>query len=262
MRYVLLGFVAATLSCNQADSSSMKQRSALRQSKPQLVPARFAPDSWRHFLQHLPLKNGPIVDYKGRIIPDQAKHVAIVDFDIGEGDLQQCADALIRLRAEYLFAQKAYNKIGFHFSSGHYYSWNDYCRGLRPVVRGSQLRFTTVSSCPQTYGSLRKYLNIVFSYAGTASLYKELKPCNSFAVGTVIITPGYPGHCSIIIDEARNDKGEKIFKLAESFMPAQSIYILQNPYESEAGGWYRLKKTNTIHTASYTFRQYALRTFE
>jgi hypothetical protein len=262
MRIVPFGLVLAAFSCNQANPSLIKRHAALQQPKQQLVPVRFAPDSWRHFLQHLPLKNGPIVDYKGRIIPDQAKHVAIVDFDIGEGDLQQCADALIRLRAEYLFARKAYDKIGFHFSSGHYYSWKDYCRGLRPVVRGSQLRFTTVSPCQQTYGFLRKYLNIVFSYAGTASLYSELKPCDSFAVGTVIITPGYPGHCSIIIDEARKGTGEKVFRLVESFIPAQSIYVLHNPYESDGGGWYRLKKNKVIHTASYTFRNYALRTFE
>lgn len=262
MRFILLFFVVVTFGCNDADTSLIKHSSVPQQPKQQLVPARFAPDSWRHFLQHLPLKTGPVVDYKGRMIPDQGKHVAIIDFDIGEQDLQQCADALIRLRAEYLFAKKAYDKIGFHFSSGHYYAWNDYRRGLRPVVHGSNLKFITVSPCERTYSSLRKYLNIVFSYAGTASLYNELKPCDSFAVGTVIITPGYPGHCSIIIDEAQNDAGEKVFRLAEGFMPAQSIYVLHNPYEPNAAGWYRLKKNETIHTASYTFRHYALRTFE
>lgn len=219
-------------------------------------------NTWQHFLQHLFVIDKPIVDYKGNAISYQQKHVGIIPYDVGTSDLQQCADALIRLRAEYLFQQKRYNEIGFHFVSGDYYSWSDYCKGLRPVAKGNRVRFpTTVSSSEKTHESLRRYLDIVYSYASTISLAKELKPTDDFETGTIVISAGCPGHCFIIIDEAINKEGESVYKLAEGYMPAQSIYVLRNLSEKKISPWYKLKK-GVIETASYRFEKYKLGKFE
>ena len=169
---------------------------------------RYDLSSWQYFLQHLPVINGPIVDYRGKLIEYQQKHIGIIPYDVGESDLQQCADALMRLRAEYLFQQKRYDEIGFHFVSGNYYSWNNYCKGLRPVAKGKGFKLIIASSSEKTHESLRSYLNIVYSYASTISLAKELKTAGDFEIGTVVIHPGNPGHCFIIIDEAINKAGE------------------------------------------------------
>ena len=222
---------------------------------------KYEVNSWQYFLQHLPVVDKPIVDYRGKQIGYQEKHVGIIPYDVGTSDLQQCADALMRLRAEYLFDQKRFNEIGFHFVSGNYYTWNDYCKGLRPVANGNGVKFISVAASEKTHETLRKYLDIVYSYASTISLSKELKAANDFEVGTVIIHAGSPGHCFIIIDEAINKSGEKVYKLAEGYTPAQSIYVLRNLNEDGINPWYTLKQ-GVIETASYRFDDYKLGKFE
>lgn len=217
--------------------------------------------SWPYFLQHLPEKTGPILDYRGRVVSSQQKHAVIINYDIGNRDLQQCADALMRLRAEYLFAQKRYSEIHFHFTSGQDYSFLDYCKGKIPSPSGNSIRFATASPSPLNHQSLRRYLDLVYTYAGTISLAKELRHTNRFAIGTVVITPGSPGHCFIITNEATTADGDPVYKLVEGYTPAQSIYVLQNIHEPNLGYWHRLS-TGTIKTASYTFRSYQLKAFE
>jgi hypothetical protein len=188
--------------------------------------------------------------------------VAILTYDVGRADLQQCADALIRIRAEYLYAHRRYSEIGFHFIGGGYYTWTDYSRGIRPVNRGGRLVFlSTAPASGVTHRDLRNYLDIVYTYANTVSLCKELKPADRFETGTVIIHPGSPGHCSLVIDEAVMDRRDTVYKLVEGFMPAQSIYILSNPYEPRLSPWYHLHK-GPVTTASFEFRNYYLRKFE
>jgi hypothetical protein len=179
----------------------------------------------------LPVVNQPIVYYNGKPVSNQNKNGGVIPYDVGNTDLQKCADALIRLRAEYLFEQKLYNTIGFHFTDGHYYTFNDYCKGSRPIINGNHLHFQTFTSSSKTHKSLRRYLNIVYDYASTISLAKELKDAEDFDIGTVVIHPGSPGHCFIIVDEATTATGEKVYKLVEGYSPAQSIYIVRNIFE-------------------------------
>ncbi len=259
MKVLLLALICAWFF--NCENSTRQQILPVQIKKEQLVPDTFAVDSWQHFLQHLPVKDAPILDYKGKAISNQSKHVAIINYDVGSSDLQQCADALIRLRSEYLFAQKRCDEIGFHFCSGQFYSWNMYCSGLRPRLHGNMVQWIRVSACEKNHTTLRSYLNIVFDYANTISLCKELQPAHSFTVGTVIITPGSPGHTCIIIDEATAPDKSKVYKLAEGYMPAQSIYILSNPYDEKINPWYHLH-SGVITTASFMFTDYYLKRFE
>lgn len=221
-------------------------------------------NSWPQFLQNLKLEDfgKPILKYDGSEINDQQHHVAILPYDIGTLDLQQCADALIRLRAEYLFQQKKYDKIGFEFTSGDYYSWQQYYEGYRPIINRNNVRFSksAKSTSKDSYQDFRKYLDIIYTYAGTISLSKELKTSNNkteFNIGDLIITPGSPGHVVMVVDKISN-KSQHRYALAEGFTPAQSIHILSindNP-------WFDIKPSKDISTPRYYFKNVVIKSFE
>jgi hypothetical protein len=216
--------------------------------------------AWQGWLQDLKETKGDILDFRGNRISNQSKHFALLSsFDVGSRDLQQCADALIRLRAEYLFAESKFDEISFRFTSGERFSYTDYLAGKRPAATSSRNAVYTVASSPNNHQSLRKYLDIVYTYTNTIALERDLKPASGFAIGTIVVHGGSPGHCFIIIDETTNEKGQKVYKLAESYMPAQTIYILKNAVDDSP--WHLLSK-DRITTASYDFRTFSLRKFE
>ena len=70
--------------------------------------------SFGEYLQNSPLKpkGAKILDHNQSPISNQHEHIAILDYDIGHKNLQQCADIIIRLRADYLWKQKRYQEIG------------------------------------------------------------------------------------------------------------------------------------------------------
>lgn len=219
--------------------------------------------SWENYLQNLKLQDfgKPILKYDGSEISDQKHHVGILTYDIGTTDLQQCADALIRLRAEYLFKNEKYSDIHFRFTSGDNYSWETYSKGIRPIINGNSVRFSQNGSSNQlnNYQELRKYLDIIYTYAGTISLARDLKEDNNkkeLEIGDLIITPGSPGHVVMVVDKIEK-ADQKRYALIEGYTPAQSIHIL-----SENGNpWFDLKISENIPTPRYNFKNAVIKHF-
>jgi hypothetical protein len=217
--------------------------------------------SFADWLRHLPLKEdgATVFLYDGRPKGNQAAHRGIIDIDVGDKDLQQCADAIMRLRAEYLYSRNLYDKIEFNFTSGDTARFRDWIGGMRPDVEGSRVTWRKSSPVDSSYQSLRKYLDIVFTYAGSYSLNKQLKPVpdiDSLAVGDIFIQGGFPGHAVIVVDMAtHSDTGKKIFLLAQSYMPAQDMHILKNPKDAALSPWYSVDFGETLVTPEWLFRR-------
>ncbi len=224
--------------------------------------------SMGQFLQNLKLKpsGSQILDYTGTPIDNQSEHAAVLDIDVGDKNLQQCADAVIRLRAEYLWHHNRQSEIAFHFTSGDLCRWEDYRDGVRPSITGNNVRFSKTATLDRSYANFRKYLNLVFTYAGTISLDKETRRLGTdetLEPGDILITPGSPGHVVIIVGHAKKANGKNIYLLAESYMPAQSIHIVTNPYNSSISPWYELKPTtDPVTTARFSFARGNFRRFK
>ena len=224
-------------------------------------------DSFGYFLENFKLKpyGSQILKYDGTPISTQHLHEAVFDIDTGNKDLQQCADAAIRMRAEYLYKAKKFDEIKFHFTSGDLLSWNDYKNGTRAFVNGNSVSFRKTAASDDSYQSFRNYLDLIFNYAGTISLNKETKPVtkkSDLKTGDILITPGSPGHIVFISGVCKNEKGEKLFLLSEGFTPAQSVHVLSNPFNPYFTPWYDLDiHAEETKTARYFFKPTNFRSF-
>jgi hypothetical protein len=138
------------------------------------------PDSFQDWLRHLPLKSGKasVYLYNGQPKYTQNLHVAVINIGVGTQDLQQCADAMIRLRAEYLYAQRQYSAIHFNFTSGDTASYEQWRQGYRPHIQGNRVTWQLSHRADSSYATFQRYLQTVFMYAGSASLEQELEPVN------------------------------------------------------------------------------------
>jgi len=223
-------------------------------------------NSFAQYLQNLPLKpeGTKALNYDGSEKQPNNVYIAVVNIDVGEKDLQQCADAIMRLRAEYLFQQLKYDEIKFNFTNGFTAQYIKWRQGYRISVKGNNVNWIKKYEQNTSYDEFRKYLDLVFTYAGTLSLEKELTPIqtNEIEIGSVFIKGGSPGHAVIVVDLAENKTtGEKIFLLAQSFMPAQDIQILKNPNSQNLSPWYSTKIEDTLETPEWTFKKSQLRKF-
>jgi hypothetical protein len=182
---------------------------------------------------------------------------------VGNRDLQQCADAVMRLRAEYLFRNKMYSDIHFRFVSGFNCEYTRWREGNRVALKGNAVFWQKSAGADKSYSSFLKYMETVFNYASTLSLDKELRSVElkDVQIGDVLIRGGSPGHAVIVVDMVENADGEKLVLLAQSYMPAQEIQVLMNPMNGTISPWYNLDERMKIYTAEYTFEKFQLKRF-
>ena len=224
-------------------------------------------NSFVEYLRQLPLKphGSEVLLYDGSIKSNYDIYVAVVDLDIGKRDLHQCADAVMRLRAEYLWRQKQYDQIHFNFTNGFRVDYSEWMKGKRIVVKGNKTYWTQSVSPSNNYKDFWKYMEIIFSYAGTLSLSKELKPVSidDLKIGDIFIQGGSPGHAIMVIDIAIDPlNNEKIFLLAQSYMPAQEIQILKNPNNDKISPWYSVGFGEVLETPEWIFNRTDVKRFE
>lgn len=223
-------------------------------------------NSFGVYLQHFKLKphGAQVHYYNGAVKPNDNIYDAVLDIDVGKRDLQQCADAVMRLRAEYLYKQEKYDAIHFNFTSGFRADYSRWQQGYRVSVKGNTCTWVKKTAPSNTYDSFKNYLQMVFTYAGTLSLEKEMKAAlmENMQVGDVFIKGGSPGHAVIVMDRAVNEQtGEKLFLLAQSYMPAQEIQILKNPMNPAISPWYSSKFSGPLITPEWTFQRSHLKRF-
>ncbi len=232
--------------------------------------SRIAADSssFTHWLRGLPLNpvGAPVIVYDGSARDDQSVQNGVLDIDIGNRDLQQCADAAMRLRAEYLRWRGRPDEIAFRFTSGDTARWSRWIDGWRPEVDGNSVTWRRSAPLDSSYRNFRDYLDTVFMYAGSYSLQRDLprrRSMHEMMPGDLFIDGGFPGHVVIVMDVAVHDQtGERIFLAAQGFTPAQDFHILVNANDAALNPWYRCNFGDTLITPNWEFAPGQLHYFD
>ncbi len=281
--FLAISFLTIIISCRQTDNhlaliaepTSLINNTAIVNEQGATIQTRFSPPpgftrtpvdehSFAYYLRHLPLKPaGSKVKYYNGEEKDVYAYVAVVDMSISAKDLQQCADAVMRLRGEYFYAQKQYDSICFVLTNDFETCYSEWRKGNRIAVSGNKTTWQKRAAPSNTYNDFRNYMDLVFSYAGTLSLSKTLhsKSIKDIDIGDVFIEGGFPGHAVIVLDVAVNKEGEKVFMLAQSYMPAQETQVLKNGNDESINPWYSNKIAANLVTPQWTFGIEQLKTW-
>lgn len=172
-----------------------------------------APGSFGHYLRNLPLRpRGTKVQlYTGGRANFQFLAAAVIDLPL-LSNFEQCADATLRLRAEYLWSQGQYRKIRFQNVNG---------KALRYQGGGSR-------------SSLEGYLKRAYGECSTFSVFRETepRPLNQIQPGDVLVYPARPGqkygHAMLVADVAKNSSKKIAILCIEGNTPARDLHLVRN----------------------------------
>lgn len=222
---------------------------------------KYTGDSFGAFLRELKLKKmgSPVLLYDGRE-KFFSHHISVLDIAILPQDLIQCADAVIKLRAEYLYKQKQHNKISFELTNGMEVPFSKFANGERVKVSGNKTSWVKGNyKTGNDRDVFDEYLKFIYIYAGTLSLSKQMPKADikAIKIGDVFLQGGSPGHAVLVVDMAvHQESGEKIMMLAQSYMPSQELHILKN--YSFVSPWYKVKDA-TLITPEWIFKKGSLK---
>jgi hypothetical protein len=190
-------------------------------------------DSFGSFLRGLKLSNNNTVYLFDGTKKDYQNQYAVIAIPL-DGELEQCADFVMKLRMLYLKTQSK-DMVFYDNEDGVY-------------------------KLSYPYNNFNNYKQRVFGMCGTMSLSKHLLPrdMKEIAIGDVFIKGGFPGHVQIVIDVVEDTEGHKLFMLAEGYTPAQSPHIVKNI--NDESPWFS-NEENTIASTGYTFTSDQLMTW-
>lgn len=144
-------------------------------------------------------------------------HARVIELDLVPGDLQQCADSAIRVRAEW--QRSVGQSPSFHATSGDPLPWSRFAAGERPYERDNKIAWKAGSS-----REWDDWLAAVFMWAGTLSLQYDTVAVAEPQPGDIVVKGGSPGHAVLLLDVAkRGDQTVVLF--AEGYMPAQDFHV-------------------------------------
>lgn len=185
---------------------------------------KYEQGSYAFYIQNLNLKSDKtVLTYQKKDISSSYNVFHVIDMPLlFKSDLEQCADYVMRLWAEYHKENKILNKLYLFDYTGKKKLYYD-----------------------ASYGSFNNYLLKIFNYSNSYSLKAGCKVIDVKVLrpGDMIVqnNNGGIGHVSIILNIASNKNNEKLYLVGYSFMPAQEIHIEKAVDQFGVDGWFTIE---------------------
>lgn len=275
-RVALLSLIFAAVACGDSGSSADRSRPPTTSTDPAArsrLATRFVPPSG---FARVPVESGSFAGYlrelelrtdRDYVLTHAGDRVdsasaAVATLGIGTRDLQQCADSIMRLHAEWSWATGRADEVAYHFVSGDVSRWKDWREGERFRIRGSAVDRVRTARPDDSHDNFERYLFHVFAYAGTASMARDSSavPIHAARPGDFFVQPGSPGHAVVILDLAEHPDGRRVALLGQGFMPAQDFHVIAGSGEAVlARVWFTLPTDEHGIVATPSWRPFAAR---
>lgn len=215
------------------DESPREALSARLAPPPGFTREAVAAGGFGEFLRALPLEppGARVIAYDGSTVlaGDDRRVAAVVALDVGRADLQQCADSIVRLHAEWRWSQGARDHA-YAAAASLPLPLARFVAGERVVARGAALEWRPLARRRTLDHALfREYLDTVFAWANTGSLARDARVVDKerLRAGDFFVLPGAPGHAVLVLDVATHPDGRRVALIGQGFMPAQSFHVLR-----------------------------------
>ena len=212
------------------------------------------PGSFGEWLRGLPLaaEGTPVLNNSGdSVFSGNDDYVAaVVAIDVGPGDLQQSADAVIRLHGEWLWASDKPNAISYKSTTKLDLPFSRWAKGQRLLAAGPNMGWV-VKGKPRdpTYNDFRQYIDAVMLWSNNVSLGTrsiKVEDPAQLTPGDFFLQSHGKGHAVLVLDVARKPTGERVALLGIALQsPAQSIHVMRLGRET---AWFSLRPPSPVRT--------------
>jgi len=216
--------------------------------------------SFAAWLRELPVRpDGTGVYLKDSTAREEDVHAAVLAMDIAKYGLMETTDALLRLRAEYLYEQGDYEKISFTFLSGFVFEFTKWADGQRVEVDGNKVKWVDGGEPSDDHDALIAYLKTLFIYSNASAIKSDVQDSADSSPGKIFLDTG---NGALIIDAAQGADGDILVMLCQGGTPVQDIFILKNALEPAISPWFRIPQNGQIITPDLVYVKSSLKQFK
>lgn len=202
--------------------------------------------SFAEWLRGLPMAPAgtPALSFDGKetLAGDDDYLAGVVAIDVGDADLQQSSDVIIRLQAEFLWSRGERDKISYLSATKLNMPLSRWEKGQRLIAAGPNVGWVIKGKPAEVdHAEFRKYLATIFNWANSTSLVQRstaVADPKELLAGDFFLQSDSPNHLAVVLDIAEKPSGERVALLGQARNPAESIHVVR---PGKATPWFSVR---------------------
>lgn len=214
------------------------------------IPA--PPGSFAAWLRELPLAapGTPVKDWRGDEVygGDDEYVKAVIAIDVGRSNLQQSADVVVRLHAEWQWSLGRRDQE-YVSATKDPLPYARYAEGKRTLAQGPHLYWVKQRDPNDVndYDAFRDFLDAAFLWINSPALRMQSEPVAADALmpGDFFVRRDKSGHTVVVLDVVTRANGERLALLGQGIAPAMNPHVLR---PGRGTAWFSLRPPEPLLT--------------